>query len=298
MITITGASGMIGQKLLQYLKNKGIQANTIGRGIKNGEKNTFQWDIKKQLINSDFLNNTETIIHLAGATVSKRWTESYKKEIAFSRVASTQLLYETLAQNKHHVKTVICASATGIYGNTNHEYADEQSKLNGTDFLGKVCIDWEKESMRFASLGVRLVILRIGVVLSDTGGFVKEMKTPVSYRVGGWPGNGDQQMSWIHVHDLCRMIDFAIHHNINGIYNAVSPYPDSQKHIIQQMAMLMNKKLWVGGIPEWILKLMLGEMSSILLSDQLIYSKKIQSEGFTFQFPTITEALSDILHNK
>lgn len=290
---ISGGSGLIGKRLSEMLREKGNTVSVLSRG--NGLKN-HKWDIEKAEIDKSWLSETDIIIHLAGAGVAdKKWTPSYKNEIYNSRINSTKLLFETLKNNPHSIKTIVAASAIGIYGNDLNAIADESSSSANT-FLAKVCKDWEKEVLKFETLGIRVVILRTGIVLSKNGGFISEISKPIKLYVGSALGNGKQAQSWIHIDDLCSIyIKAAEDENMKGIYNAVSKKPVSNNELTKKVALRLHKPLLLPNIPKFVLKLLFGEMTEMLLADQNISCKKILSTGFTFKFNDIDSALNDII---
>lgn len=294
---ITGGSGMVGKRLTEMLVQERNAVSILSRkNIPDDFCKYYTWNIDKKEIDSSWLNQTDTIIHLAGAGVAdKKWTPAYKNEIYSSRINSTRLLFETLKNKPHTIKTIVASSAIGIYGNDISETVNEDSSSANT-FLAKVCNDWENEVLKFETIGIRVVILRTGIVLSDKGGFIAEISTPIKFFVGGALGSGKQIMSWIHIDDLCRMyIKAAEDDQLVGVYNAVAPYPESNSAITKKIAAQLHKPLLLPNVPIKIMNFLFGEMASMILANQNVSCKKIQQAGFHFKFNDIDSALNDLI---
>lgn len=294
---ITGGTGTIGRKITTMLRRQGDDVCFLSRrpGFED-DIYKYRWSISKQEMDLKWLTETDTVIHLAGASIAdKPWTPDYKKEIYESRIRSTQLLYNTLKANPHTVKTFISASAIGIYGQQVNGTADEQYPA-GDDFLAKVCRDWEHEAERIAELGIRVVIIRTGVVLANEEGFIPKIAKPIRYGVGAALGNGKQMLSWIHIDDLCHLFTKAAEDShMHGPYNAVTPNPVSNTEITRKIAHHLHKPLWLPHVPEFVLKLLFGEMSGMLLSDQRVSCHRAEESGFHFVYPGIDAALANLL---
>lgn len=294
-ILIAGGTGLIGTELCKQLAAKGHSVSLLSRHPqKNGPFKQFSWDPKKGELDTDSLFETEAIINLAGAGVAeKRWTEAYKKEIMESRTLGAQLLLRYLATSKHHVRTYISASGISYYGiDTGDKLMNEESP-KGDGFLAEVVLNWEKEALEAQKLGVRTVCLRTGVVLSKQGGALPKMALPVKLFVGSPFGSGHQYFSWIDLDDLVRLYIFVLENTeVEGIYNAVSPQPVTNKEFTQLLASQLNKPLWAPHVPSWALSLAVGEMSQTLLGGNKVASKKIEQAGFQFKAPTVEASLS------
>ncbi len=296
-ILITGASGLVGTRLTEMLLKKGYSVTHLGRSKKEGRIKSFTWDVEKFSMEADALNGVNAIIHLAGAGVAdKRWTEERKKEILDSRVRSSALLFETLSKQQHTITTFISASAIGYYGFEDNETIFTEDSPAGNDFLAQVTKQWEAEVDKINALNVRVVKLRLGVVLSEKGGALVEMARPVKLFAGAPLGSGKQQVSWIHMDDLCAMfINALTDEQINGVYNAVAPHPVTNKELTGTIAKVLNKPMVLPSIPPFVIKMIVGPMAEIVLNGSRISSAKIQKAGFKFQFNKIEEALNDLL---
>lgn len=296
-ILITGASGLVGKRLTELLLQKGYQVSHLGRRKRDGNVPSFVWDIEKGFMDSKALDDVDTIIHLAGAGVAeKRWTASRKKEILESRTKSTALLFETLKKEKHILPTVISASAIGYYGFGLSDEVFTEERKPGSDFLAQVTRQWEEEVDKISMLGIRVVKLRIGIVLSEKGGALTEMAKPIKLGVGSPLGTGKQYLTWIHLDDLCEMFIKAIEDQLmKGAYNAVGPEWVTNAEMTRSIAKVLKKPLWLPPIPDFVLKMVLGEMADMVLNGSKIASDKIQRTGFKFKFIKLEDALRDLL---
>lgn len=299
-ICITGGTGLIGNALAQYLSAKGHAIIILTRkkdAEQNGNVSYAFWDVKKNIIDHNAIAAADYIIHLAGANVAeKRWTNNRKAEILNSRVQSGQLLVKTLQETPNKVKAVISASAIGWYG-PDHGTAFVETDPYHDDYLGNTCKQWEEAIDPVTALGIRLVKLRTGIVLSNNAGAFAEFKKPLRFGLATILGSGEQMISWIHIDDICRMYEYAIEHaEINGIYNAVGPNPSSNKDLNIALAKKLKGKAYITiPVPAFLLKLVLGEMSIEVLKSATVSSAKIQKTGFQFLYPTIDAALNELV---
>jgi uncharacterized protein len=298
-ILITGGSGLIGTQLTDILLQKGYKVSHLSRkaGFENNVTKYF-WDPASSQIDTKAFENIDHIIHLAGAGIAdKRWTSDRKKEILNSRIESSKLLFETLKTIKNNVKSVISSSAIGFYGfSDNAEVFDEKSK-NGTDFLAKVTKKWEEEVDKMVNLKLRIVKLRIGVVLTNKGGALPQLVAPIKYFVGAPLGTGKQIVSWIDLADLCSLFVFAIENtNMTGAYNAVAPNTISNESLTKAIAKQLNRPVWPIKVPDFLLKLILGEMAVVVTGSCNVQNKRINDEtDFTYQFDDLTHCLKKYL---
>ncbi|MBZ0247275.1 MAG: TIGR01777 family oxidoreductase [Cyclobacteriaceae bacterium] len=296
-ILITGASGLLGTRLTTLLIQKGYQISHLSRSGGSGSVPTYQWDVNEGVIATEAINDADTIVHLAGAGIAdKRWSTSRKKEILESRTKSSELLYQTLKQNTHNVKTFISASAIGIYGDAGLEKIFTEEDQPADDFLADVVKQWEASVDKIESLGIRVVKIRIGILLSEKGGALAEMVKPIKWSVGSPLGSGEQLVSWIHIDDVCRIFMKAMEdRTMTGAYNAVTPTPTTNKGMTVAIAKALDKPLWAPNVPGFILKLVLGEMSNLVLKGSAVSSAKIHGTGFKFKYNNLDDALSNLL---
>ncbi|MBL7802081.1 MAG: TIGR01777 family oxidoreductase [Chitinophagales bacterium] len=293
-ILVTGASGLIGQKLIALLLEENYTVKTLTRApFKTNEKvQQFIWDVELQQIDLKALEEVNTIIHLAGESVAgKRWTKTQKERLHNSRIDSTRLLFNTLSKIRHSVKNIISASAVGYYGDRGAALLNEESPM-GTGFLAELCRDWEREVMKFSTLNIREVRGRIGIVLSKTGGALPEMMKTFPMGIAGYFAKENLYYPWIHIDDLCAAFLYCIENeNCNGAFNFTGPAPVLQKEIITTAVETFHSKAIVAPIPPFILKLALGEMAEMVLNSQRCIPEKLSNQGFRFQFSTIQEAM-------
>ena len=293
-VLITGGSGLIGRRLSFLLKSRGYEVRILSRS--NNPKNsykTFLWNISEKTINDSAFEDLNHIIHLAGAGIAdKRWSEKRKKKIIASRVASTNLLYNTVKRLKTPLDSFISASATGYYGAITSETIFEEKDKPAKDFLGKVCSLWEDSIFQFNEIKIRTVALRTGIVLSKDGGALKKMKTPIITSLG----NGKQYMPWIHIDDLCELYIKAIEdQEFKGAFNAVSSEHISNLSFSKKVSKIFNHQFLAVGTPSFILQIVFGEMSTIILNGSRISANKIKQAGFKFKFEDLKKALKNLL---
>ena len=292
-IIITGGTGLVGKRLTTFLQEKGYEVNILCRNPK--QPNEYKWNIEANFIDEKVFENAIAIIHLAGAGVAdKRWTDERKQEIIDSRVKSTQLLFEYLAEGKHQIQSFISASAVGFYGDRKNELLTETSS-NGTGFLAEVCQLWENEVEKIASINIAVSKIRIGIVLSKDGGALPKLDFPIRFGIGAYIGNGKQFVPWIHIDDLCQIFYHLFEHkNQNSTYNACAPDVKTNKEMSKTIAHVLHRPFIPFPAPEFVLKTVMGEMATMLLMSNNCTSKKIQQTGFVFQFPTLEKALENI----
>lgn len=301
-ILITGSTGLIGTELVALLLRKGESVHYLTTSKeKLGNRLNYQgfyWNPEKGIIDESALIGVDAIIHLAGATVSRRWTDAYKQEIVESRVFSANLLYKTLKSNPHQVKQIVSASAVGIYpGNLTKLYYEDETGVDDS-FLGKVVTKWEESADRFRSLGIKVCKLRTGLVLSEKGGALPEMAKPIRLGFGSAFGSGKQYQSWIHIDDLASLYYFAVTNSLQGVYNAVAPTPITNAMLTKEIAKALGKPLFMPNIPKFLLKLILGEMHEILFTSQKVSARKAIESGFQFRFTEADKAIKDLFQIK
>ncbi len=300
---ITGATGLVGRNFTNSVLEAGHQVHFLttrkaGLNTFNNAKG-FVWDPKNNSIDRDCFDGVEVIVHLAGATVSKRWTKAYKNEILESRLNTTKTLLEGLKKtNKHQVKQIVSASAIGIYKDHLTQVQTETDLPSNTSFLATVVQEWEKAVDEFEMQNINVAKLRIGLVLALSGGALPSIMLPIKWGLGAWFGHGQQYQSWIHIKDLTAAFLFLAVHNHSGVFNAVAPKPVSNKFLTIQIAKCLKKPLWLPSIPKFFMDLIMGEMSQLMFQSQFVSSEKIIKKGFRFQFSSIEAALQDLLEKK
>ncbi len=299
-VLITGATGLVGKAIIAQCLEKGIAVNYLTTQKSKVDQipncKGFYWNPKTHKIDTACFYNVDTIIHLAGASISKRWTKTYKKTILNSRIQSTRLLVNSLKGENHTVKQVVSASAIGIYPDSKTNYYDENFKITETSFLSRVALTWEHEVDAFAALGIQVSKIRIGLVLSNKGGALPIMLKPIRYNLGAVFGSGMQWQSWIHINDLSRLFVFVAMQNLTGVYNAVAPNAVTNAELTKTMARVLGNSLFLPNIPKWIMKLVLGKRHILLFESQRVSAKKIEDKGFYFKHHHLYPALQDLLH--
>jgi uncharacterized protein (TIGR01777 family) len=304
-VLITGGTGLVGKVLKKQLQERGYEIIILTRKlpandplIKNGISYA-KWDIHKQTVDIAAVQKSDYIIHLAGAgVVDKKWTTAYKKDIQDSRTKSSELIIDTLKNNSNKVKAVVSASAIGWYAPDKFPVrAFVETDMADNSFLGETCRLWEESIEPVQQLGKRLVKLRTGIVLSNDGGALVEFKKPLQFYVASILGTGKQVVSWIHIDDLCRLyIDAIENNNLHGSYNAVAPIPVTNKELTVTLAKEMRGNYFISAhIPEFILKIMLGDRSIEVLKSATVSCEKIKQTGFTFLYPSIGTSLKQLV---
>ena len=294
-ITISGASGLIGRRLLKTLSGNGnalqVLSRHAGTNMPGGIK-VFPWDPGKGEPPADSLKDTDAVIHLAGEPVAQRWSAEAKRRIRDSRVEGTRNLVQAMAKLRQPPSALICASAIGYYGSRGDEILTE-SAAAGTGFLPEVCVAWEKEAVAAEALGMRVARVRIGIVLDRRGGALKKMLPPFQMGVGGKIGSGQQWMSWIHLEDLVGIVRFALENPVKGAVNGVAPYPVTNRDFTKALAAAVHRPA-IFPVPALALKLLFGEMSEVLLASQRVQPAAAEAAGYRYRFPQLEGALGDL----
>lgn len=294
-VVVTGATGFVGRKLVLGLLKNNFSVKVITRSIATGKKKlplpvTFvEWDSKSPL-SSEVFEGAYGVIHLAGESLSVRWTPEVKKEILVSRTEGTKLVIDAINKCTVKPQVVVGTSAIGIYGDRGSELLHENSS-DGQGFLADVCKAWENA---YAAYTGRLALIRVGVVLGH-GGALEKMMLPFRLGIGGKIGSGKAYLSWVHIDDLVNIYITALQNqSYQGPYNAVAPNPVQNSDFTKSLAKTLNRPA-IFPVPTFGLKILFGEMSQVVLMSQNVSSKKLLSQGFTFKFSNIDEALKDLL---
>ena len=300
-ILITGGTGLIGTKLYKFLKEKHFNVLVLTRreSLSIENKDFVLWDPEKNILDTNKIENIDCVINLAGESIDgSRWTNRYKKRIMDSRVISTRFLFTKLKSLKNKPKVLVSASAVGCYHEDTLNEQDETSDLNH-NFLGDVVKKWEFESRKFEDIGIKTSILRIGVVLSKEGGMLRKLYPLFLLGLGVPIGSGKQILSWVHIDDMVAIIFKCINENLSGIFNIVAP----EKINNIGFTKLLSKRISFIRLPSFIkapkflVRIIFGEQSTLVLNGLNISSKKIEKTGYVFKFPTMDGALKNI-YNK
>ena len=300
-ILITGGTGLIGTKLYKFLKEKHFNVIVLTRreSLSIENKDFVLWDPEKNILDTNKIENIDCVVNLAGESIDgSRWTNKYKKRIMDSRVISTRFLFTKLKSLKNKPKVLVSASAVGCYHEDTLNEQDETSDLNH-NFLGDVVKKWEFESRKFEDIGIKTSILRIGVVLSKEGGMLRKLYPLFLLGLGVPIGSGKQILSWVHIDDMVAIIFKCINENLSGIFNIVAP----EKINNIDFTKLLSKRISFIRLPSFIkapkflVRIIFGEQSTLVLNGLNISSKKIEKIGYVFKFPTMDGALKNI-YNK
>ena len=295
-ILISGSTGLIGQALSSYLSTGGHQVVRLVRNSNLNDEGTIFWDPLNHIIDSESLEGFDYVIHLAGENVGEsRWTKKKKARISDSRINSTKFLAESLSNLKCPPKALLCASATGYYGDAGNDLLNEQSP-NGTGFLAQVVDEWERSTRSATDQGIRVVNLRFGVVINPMGGALKKLLMPFKLGFGGKIGHGKQYMSWISLDDaICAIHHLMINSTVEGPINIASPNTVTNKEFTKQLGTSLRKPT-VATIPAFIIKIMFGQMGKeTILASTRVDSTKLSQSGYAYIFPRIEEALEHYL---
>jgi uncharacterized protein (TIGR01777 family) len=301
-ILIAGGTGLIGKHLTKHLVGKGYRVHVLSRRylkpnpIEKGKVFYFVWDVPNGYIDEKAWDGVTDIINLAGSNIgSHRWTASRKKIIINSRVHSTELLYFHTKKLNLSLKSFITASAVGYYGGKSTGKTYIETDAPAQDFQGNVCQKWETASLLFEQIGIRTVQLRTGVVLDTNEGALPKMLQPIKWGLGAVLGKGKQIIPWIHVEDIVGIYVFALENKISGAFNAVAPQIVDNKSFTEKLAQISGKGVKLPNVSSWILKLILGQRTELLLEGNAISAEKITKAGYMFHYNTIEKALDNLI---
>jgi uncharacterized protein (TIGR01777 family) len=288
---ITGASGLIGRALVARLRLDGRRVRRLVRSARPDSPDDIVWDPARGVLDPRDLEGADAVIHLAGEPIAQRWTGSRREAIRESRVRGTELLARAIAALDRRPSVLLSGSAIGIYGDRGDEAVDEDS-ATGTDFLAGVAREWEGATAAAKEAGVRVVLLRSGIVLSPHGGALERLLPPFRLGVGGPIGTGRQYMSWIALDDHLNAMEHALATTgLHGPVNLVSPNPVTNAEFAATLGRVLGRPALVP-VPSFALELLYGEMArATILAGQRVLPRALLRAGFTFAHPTLEEAL-------
>ena len=327
-VLITGATGLIGSQIIKDALDQGIEVNFLTTKristVNEDKLKGYYWNPENShMENLECFKNVDTLIHLAGSRIDKRWTKSYKKKILESRIKSLEFLFTVIQSNKFSVNHLISASAIGCYPSSNSKEFDENEPIKNDNFLSKVVNDWELAANKFQSIGIPVSIIRIGLVVSAKGGFFRKTVESMFYtKIAVVFGEGKQFQSWIHIEDVSAIFLFILKNKLFGNFNAVAPNAITNLEMVnttknQLYEILKNKNFesflgkwffhtdrygvkknflvfFLLKVPRQFFQFIFGEMHSILFSSQKVSSKKIQNSGYTFKHTNFDKAIINL----
>jgi len=296
---ITGGTGFIGQQLCRQLLDAGHELILL---VRNPQKTASMFEDRvRSILSFDELPvsiKIDYIINLAGEPIlGWPWTAKRKQKLLNSRILTTEKLVDWVAKATNKPKLLINASAIGYYGIqslSDTSTFTEDSPASQNDFASQLCFAWEHAAQKITKSGTGLTILRFGVVLGNTGGALPRLLLPIQLFMGGRIGSGLQIFSWVHIEDLLRIMNWVIVNNKIGVYNAVAPNPLPQAELVSIATNVLHRPNWLP-MPAWIMKLLLGEQSTLLVDGQRVMSTKLQADGFKFYYPNMQMALENLL---
>ncbi len=297
-IAITGASGMVGSYLSEFLIKAGHTVSRLVRSTSTpSNSNCIQWNPEAGTIDLEKLEGHDALVHLAGASIAgRRWSRQYKDVIFKSRIQGTSFACEVLGKLKRPPKNFLCASAVGFYGNRPGAKLIDEKSLPGTGFLSHVCEEWEKIAINAQTFGVRVVCMRFGMILSSKGGALAQMLPIFKWGLGGKLGKGQQMISWISLPEIPSVVLHLIHHTeISGAVNVVSPKAVENKEFTQILGKVLKRPA-IFPVPSSGVKLLFGEMGEeLLLSGARVIPRRLQDSGYEFIYPDLEKALENLL---
>lgn len=297
-ILITGGSGFVGTHVTRRLLDKGHEVTILARRpgrspVQSDKLREIAADCMKTGAWQDAAPEHNVVINLAGVDIFKRWTESVKRLIRDSRLLTTRNLVDAIPEDASNM-TLLSASAVGCYGPRGDEKLNEESSP-GNDFLATLAVEWEEEALKAQSKGARVVIHRFGVVLGPDGGALPEMARPFRFFVGGPIGSGRQWFSWIHIDDLCSAAEYVLDNaEMTGRFNFTAPNPVQNKDLSRAIGKALHRPAFIGA-PGFMIKLVMGEFGSVILTGQRVLPERLLESGFSFRFPEIQAAVDDCL---
>lgn len=296
-VLVTGGTGFIGKQIIQTLLEKGYAVTNLTTQRKQEGRVSemllhVYWNPTTKELNKSLLPNIQGVVHLAGYSVANKWSAANKTLMVSSRISSTEFLCEILNEMETPPNVLVGASASGFYKNS-EEIQDETAAV-GSGFLADLTEQWEKASGSLHP-SIKNLHLRIGVVLSANDGALKKLTPIFKAGIGSAVGNGNQYMSWVHENDLVRLFIHCLENNVeSGVYNATSDIPITNYEFSKTLASVLRKPFFLPKVPAFVLKVLFGEMSLLVLVSQRLSNIKIKSTNFEFRFKNIHEALSNV----
>lgn len=299
-ILITGGTGLLGSRMSDMLAQKGYQVRHLSRTQNlNAKYPAYQWDLKAQTMDPRALMGVDGVVHLAGAGIAdKRWTAQRKQVLRDSRVHSTGLLSKAIQDSEDKPSVVVSCSAIGYYGNQGDQRLVETASP-GEDFMSKICLEWEQAVDSIRGQGIRVPIIRVGVVMSTQGGALQKINMSYGFRVGAYFGWGQQYMAWIHIDDICNIFIHALEdEQMKGVYNGTAPEPVTNKHLAKALSTARDQHTLLVPVPTPALRLAMGEMADVVLNSTRVIPQALMDLQHEFLYPDLIQALEDVLRRK
>ncbi len=295
-ILITGGSGLVGKALCHQLRQQGHTLKLLTRH-EPATHEEFRWDITKKYIDPKAFEGVQSIVHLAGAPISQRWTEKNKREMYASRVDAANLLHQYAKQAGIQLESFVSASGINYYGTfTHNQILTEADAVVHHDFLSDLCVVWEQAAEQFRDVAERVVYLRTSMVLSNKGGALPQLLQIVNLNLSAPVGSGKQWMNWIHLEDMVNMYVAAIENRkLDGPYNALADEVPTNADFMKQLAHARHKLFLPIPVPSFVLKLIFGDTSAVLLTGTRADNSKIKNTDFSFKYKKLSAALRDLV---
>ncbi|HEY1268510.1 MAG TPA: TIGR01777 family oxidoreductase [Candidatus Binatia bacterium] len=299
-IVVAGGTGFIGAALIRSLQTRGhavvLLTRTSAKALERSETVVWQPDASPRprpaLVAA--VNGADAVVNLAGEPIAgQRWTRAQKARLRSSRIETTRTIVQAIADAQHKPRFLLNASAVGYYGPRGDEEVTE-AEPPGKDFLAGLCREWEAEALRAEAHGVAVARLRTGVVLGKAGGALAKMIPPFKFFIGGPLGSGRQWMPWIHLEDEVGLIEHLLAASAGGAVNATAPEPVRMKELCAALGKALGRPSWAP-VPGFVLRLAFGEMADVLLTGQRAVPAEAERRGYRFRYPTLPEALQDIV---
>ena len=300
-IVIAGGTGLIGETLSSLLVERGHEVFILTRdkkkySLNSGPVHYISW-LHDGAKPEERLGSVDVMINLAGSTINTRWSSKGKEKIVTSRLSAVDELHRIINKLPRKPKVFVNASAIGFYGTSEKEEYTERTEQPGNDFLADTVVKWETSVKKIEKEGIRTVLCRFGLVLDDQQGAFPLMLLPYRFFIGGTIGSGNQWVSWIHVQDVVRAILFVIENElVKGPVNFTAPSPVPMKKFGRAISYIWERPHWLP-VPSFVLKVILGEMSLLLLKGQYVFPEKLLKSGFVFHYPELEMALKAIANH-
>lgn len=298
-VVIAGGSGFLGQAVADHLSDSGYEIVILSRTEQTGTFRSVAWDGNSQGNWINELDGALAVINFSGANIAEKWTPMYKQVLASSRIDPTNAIGKAISESAHPPQLWINGSAIGYYGDSGDKSLNEAS-APGDDFMGELCQRWERAQEEWETPKTRKVALRTGIVLSLKGGALPQLSRIAKTFLGGHVGSGGQYMSWIHLADFCRMIEWMLGNEIQGPINATAPNPETNRDFMAKLRTSVSRPPIAPPVPESAFKVVCSVMGlepTVILQGQRVFPVAAQANGFRFLYPNLEGALDNLLEN-